>query len=212
MSSKLESYLQALPDGLASYPQCQTKASSFRSFTDYMIEASGRGFLAELPQEVRDLVDRPPEFSAWVPSVHWNLLLAAYLDASSKSDQEVLQWYYDSQLNFFTSKVYAPLFKVMTPAIILRGAKSRFSNFHTAVDVSVERWTNKNFDVRLAFPDHLLPDWRLELIGVSIRAALDVGGHDAGVYLREHDAGGALFSATIGSLGESVAPSEAGQL
>ena len=199
MTDRYRTYLGLLPDGIDSYPHCQTKNSAMRILTNRLSALEDKSFLDDLPPQVRALIEAPPEYSAWVPSVHYVLLLAAYLDHETELELKMGEWYYSDQLSLLANKIYAPLFKVMNPEIILRGAKSRFSNFHTSVDVSVERWAKEQFSIRLDFPNHLLPDWRLELIGEGIRAALDVGGHESAVQLKDCDAGSARFSALWGA-------------
>ena len=64
----LEEYIAGLPDGLASHPQCQAKASLYRSLID--TKGLEPDDVDALPPDLRSLVIHPVPISSWIPEVH----------------------------------------------------------------------------------------------------------------------------------------------
>lgn len=85
----LARYLAALPEGLDSYPESQSKGSLVRSTLQWH---DARELLSELPETLALLVREPPPAAIWTPAVHGIALVHAVCDRYYRSDEEVLAW------------------------------------------------------------------------------------------------------------------------
>lgn len=134
MASRLSSYLDELPAGLGSYPECEAKASLLRA----LLEACPPLHQARLPAELSELLLRPPGANSWIPEVH---LVAAHLviaEALGLSDEEMLERTYQANRALTRSPMYRALARVASPMMLLRGAKAGWGLLHRGVHLTLQ--------------------------------------------------------------------------
>jgi hypothetical protein len=73
----MRSYLERLPLGVDSHPECEVKASVLR---DVLATRSLGDVLDALPVPVRELVTDPPPINAWIREVHALVAMLAIRD------------------------------------------------------------------------------------------------------------------------------------
>jgi hypothetical protein len=113
----LARYLDALPDGLASYPECKTRGTLVSSAVFGHVASS---FPRGLPAPLRALIVAPPLPGAWVPAVHSDAVFFAICDRHHPTGDEVLAWTRERTLRTAQSKMYRALTRIVGPGMLLR--------------------------------------------------------------------------------------------
>ncbi len=162
----LAAYVASLPDGLNSYPHCQSKAALYRSLLADRPLAEAD--LAALPADLRRLVQAPKTVASWIPEVHSHALMLAVYDRRFDSLAAFEQYSFLVQRQLFASRIYAILMKAATPSLLLRGVSLRWKAFHKGSRLVAEAVRSHSAVVRLDQPagvwDHV--------VGVALGAAL----------------------------------------
>lgn len=171
----LAAYLDRLPEGLDSYPECQAKCSLMMSaLDDYSLDAC----LAGLPADLADLVQNPPPRVEWIPQVHFRAVLRAIRDHYFASAEEFVAWSYGAQHRMLSGPLYRILFSVIGTDRLLRNVHSRWTHFHRGIQLDVEKGDH-SVDGCFRFPAHMYTQIDLEATMLGIRAALElVGAHE----------------------------------
>jgi hypothetical protein len=199
-ASLLQEYLDELPEGLQSYPDCRTKGSAVRLLVNGITDNAQGQDLDKIPVELKRLLHSPPATADWVPGVHYTALNAIFVDECFSSREESLLWVYSAQTRFLGGKIYAPLFKLLPTATLLAGAQRRYCQFHQGVEVDVQAVQTAAHRVTLTFPSNFMPVWRLNIVGESIRAGLDLSGVSSRSVLVSHTQTSAIFEVSWGEL------------
>ena len=169
----LAHYLDRVPQGLSSYPDCQANVSLVRS----MLEEHSLGkFAPELPPPLAELILQPPPLSAWMPEVHLRAILRIIHDRVLTDRRAFVKWTYDAQKRLLSGPMYRLLFSVMSMDRLGDSAPSRWTRFHRGSTMQVEIG-EKRSKVSFAFPPHLFDDLDLEasLAGLQVAIEMMVG-------------------------------------
>lgn len=131
--ARLGRYIAQLPEGLASFPECEAKASVHRRVVDY----SGLA-LTGLPPELQRLIDEPPTHSTWIPQCQSLALLLATLDAVNLDQEAEVKWIRKASTHVFSSPMYRILMWAATPRTLFKGAHMRWSAFFRGSNLEAE--------------------------------------------------------------------------
>jgi hypothetical protein len=178
-------YLDRLPQGCSSYPQCVAKASFLcQSLKDRPIDVA-RG---ALPEPVEALIRRPPALTAWIPEVHFNAAMFAMRDIhfpGLHGREEFRRWTYKLAASLFQTTLYRALFFVVSPMRLLRGMESRWHTFHRGgVELHLVEERKTLARIRITYPDFLYVDLGLVGVQTSVQAAVEAaGGREVSVVL-----------------------------
>ncbi len=167
-------YIEALPEGLDSYPEIETKASLVRSTLEG--RPLPRARLQDLPATLRKLAESPPPVSAWIPEVHSHALLLAVYDASCKSLEDFERYCYLRQRRLFDGPLYQVVLKMVSPKFLRRTARYRWGALHRGTKFEIERVDASGATVLIRHPPNL---WNRPLrvaLAAGIRASLDLSG------------------------------------
>ena len=168
----LSNYLDALPNGLDSYPDVRAKASLYRSVLDHgAIED-----VSVLPEPLRRLATDPAPVSAWIPEVHSHALMSAVRDLCFESDAAFVQHAYDRQRELFDGRLYRIMLALASPSLLLRTAALRWRTFHRGSTFSVESSDGTETRVRIDHPPHLWDDLLTDALVAGLEAVLDLSG------------------------------------
>ncbi len=181
---KAARYIDSLPRGLASHPQCQVKGSVLRQ----MIESTPTPFPTEgLPSDLRSMIDAPPLPSDWIPEVCFNALMLAHEDVI---DPRVFrEWVYTRNRQLFSSSLYRILFLVVSPERLIVGMTHRWRAFRRGTELQTLERSKNRVVVELSYPENLYELHALTNLTVAVTAALDAaGGKNSDVKLVHHDA------------------------
>lgn len=168
-------YLERLPDGLDSYPQCVAKASLLSHALESRPISPPPG---SVPEPVQRLIEQPPPVSAWIPEVTFNAaVLAIYDEVFGGTDSKGFEdWVCDMNRQLFASPLYRVLFAFVSPSRLVSLSTSRWSAFHRGSTLTLLEARRDSSRIRLEFPPRLFG--RVMLVGFTagVRAAAMVAG------------------------------------
>ncbi|MGI5860558.1 MAG: hypothetical protein ACOX6T_00710 [Myxococcales bacterium] len=168
---RVAAYIAQLPDGLASYPQCQIKGALFRSALSYLplpeVEPGA------LPDEVLKLVREPPRQSDWIPEVAAMAYNVAYADARKLSDAEFLDVMLEANRRSFAGPIYKILLGLASPYLLVAAGGARWGTMHRGSTLTIEKSDSHECDGRLAFPPRLFTELMLLDFSRAMQAALE---------------------------------------
>jgi hypothetical protein len=170
----LAKYLDTLPNGVASYPECCVKASVLR----HNIGARPLGPEVELPPLVRQLVDNPPPVTEWIPEVHFNLAMLAIreLHFNAPNFNEYRVWAYAQNRKLLGAPLYRVLFALLSPERLLRGIEKRWAAFRRGTEFHVANEAVGRAELRIHNPAFLYPELALQGMAMALQAAIDSAG------------------------------------
>lgn len=168
-------YVERLPDGLASYPECTAKAALLRDILDSRpLDATAD----DIPEALRMTIASPPPVSSWIPEVHFVASsLAIYGRYFGGDDlQGFDEWICARNSALFRKPLYRVLIALMSPERLLVGASKRWGAFHRGTTLTLLQHTPTSALVRLEFPPHLFGDELMRGFAAGMRAAAIVAG------------------------------------
>lgn len=170
--ASLAAYLDRLPQGLDSYPECQAKCSLLLSaIEDFRLERA----LSSLPPELADLVQHPPPRVEWISQVQFRCVLRVIHDECFKSTADFLAWSYEAQRRMLGGPLYRILFSLIGPERLLKNVQSRWTHFHRNLPLQVQLG-EQHVDGSFRFPAHMYDRIDLEATLLGMRAALELSG------------------------------------
>jgi len=169
----LQDYLDALPLAEESYPDYLQKASVYRQF---LALTPGAGLAEALPPSVRRLVTDPEPVSAWIPEVHAVAIYLSAYDVGFADEVAYLEHWKKVNDALLGGPLYRILMRVVSPTIVLRGARSRWGNFHRGLGFHVDNLSPGNLEARLTYPVALLPEVLAVSYTSAFQAALELAG------------------------------------
>lgn len=179
-------YLERLPAGLRSHPQCLVKASVLRDVLD--ARPLSLEDMSALPEEVHDLAKAPPPVSAWVSEVHSIVLMLAIRDrhfAAGEAGHEAYeQWTYERNRRLLARPLYRAVFLLLSPERLLRGAERRWGVFRRGSTLELVSREEGVARMRTVYPSFLAEETVAHGLRGALRAATELaGGRDASVDL-----------------------------
>jgi hypothetical protein len=165
---QLRAYLDRLPAGLDSYPECRAKASLYRGMTDGLtVDASG------LAPELVDLLEQPRPVTDWIPEVHSHAILLAQYDQHF-DDLEVFGAHsYAYQHRMWSSKLYAFMMRFVSPQRLIASTSQRWAQFHRGSTLQATRTGDDTAEVVLETPPWIYDAILLRSLTEGLRAVLD---------------------------------------
>jgi hypothetical protein len=170
-------YVDRLPQGCASYPQCVAKASFLcQSLKDKPIDVAP----GALPEPVESLIRTPPAVTAWIPEAHFNAAMFAVRDIhfpGLRGREDFRRWTHQLAATLFQTTLYRALFFVVSPMRLLRGIESRWHAFHRGgVELRIVEERKTLARIRITYPDFLYVDLALVGLQTSVQAAVEAAG------------------------------------
>lgn len=169
---RLAEYVRALPEGLASYPECKSKGSLVvTAIEGHDVEHLGDG----LPAEVAALLREPPLSGLWIPAPLSDAVFYVIVDAYYPTAEAMLEWTYERTMRASRSKMYRALTRVAGPTALLRMSAAAHGLFQKGTDLKATR-RKDGVDLRLTHPPWLHGGWNhLSNVGL-FRALLEITG------------------------------------
>jgi len=186
-------YLEALPKGAASYPQCLDKGSG----TQRLLKIRNpRPTPGSLPDEIARFIATAPVASAWIPTVVAESITLAIRDEFFSSDDDFWYWLKTTVRSLFRSPIYRVMLALASPGRLLASIQNRWEQFHRGSTLQiVDRPTPKSVVMRMRFPPRLYLALTLRNYAVSFAAAAEVArGRNVKVELGDFDETSALFA------------------
>ena len=180
---QLASYLDGLPDGLASHPACETKASLARSALD---GHDAEKIAAALPEPLASFVRAPAPAGVWIPAVWSDAVFHAVCDVYYPTETAMRDWTFERSILLARNPLYRGMLKVVGPERMFRmGPRmNRLFQRGTTLDNQVE---SKRVLSHLTFPWKLHDAVNLSSNVPAIRAlAVITGGKGVRATMVEH--------------------------
>ncbi len=193
MYQRLDDYLAALPEGLASFPECRVKASLFRAaLASYPLRAPRQG----LPGPLVRLFDSPPPVTEWLPEVVSVAAHYAIADAQELNDDAAVDWMYRTNRQLAQSRLYRAVTAVASPRLALRGAKMAWGMIRKGTNLSVEL-DDDSARITITHPEGVWTELVHRATGAGFRAVLESSrGTDVRVKLAVSRADRAIYDCT----------------
>lgn len=183
---RLAAYLDSLPEGLQSHPQCTCVAEVF---SEVLQAHPNLGHHAGIPAPLAALLLTPPKPTQDIPEVLSTASRMLLRDVAYNHDVAYLQFMEALSAKVFAKPMYRMLMYVMSPSLILMGAQRRWARFRKGTTLRAEpRSTDGTVELVLSFPHRLFPPLALETFGGAYCAALKASrARNVNVLLRDHD-------------------------
>ncbi|RYF07629.1 MAG: hypothetical protein EOO40_08280 [Deltaproteobacteria bacterium] len=168
----LTAYLNALPQGLDSYPEVKTRA-------DYTLLLRPR---LKAALEVPTLGTLRPHLTAdyksgeWVPETVYAALCALAQDRVWPSEEAYHQGMSEVAAAMYQAPLYRAVMLLLSPSLIAMGAAHRWHTFHQGSDLKVTKQGKQSADLTLSFPDKVFSKPALRSLGAVFCAALTGAG------------------------------------
>lgn len=189
----MRAYVDRLPAGLASYPDCVAKAALLRDIlASRPLDASAD----DIPDDLRAVIANPPPVSSWLPEVQFVASsLAIYGRYFGGDDLRGFEeWICTRNMALFRKPLYRVLIALMSPERLLVGASKRWTAFHRGTTLTLLEHTPMYALVRLEFPPHLYGSELMHGFAAGMRAAAIVaGGRNVASGLDEPTATSAVY-------------------
>ncbi len=173
-SSRTEAWLERLPNGVDSFPDCQVKGSLLRRLVkSQMLQPHAD----TLPDPVRAWFAVPPLPSAWVPELHLFALLHALRD--HVYDDAALAEFVSSGIHrMLSSPMYKLMFLVVSPKRLLQGIGRRWDQFHQGTVLEVGGDRGATIDAVVTHPPNMYSSTIHHVTAASFRTAVVAAGGD----------------------------------
>ena len=170
----LTRYVNALPEGLDSYPKALASGVIVLSLLRNPVRRPPLGI--GLPSPLEDLICTPPAASAWVPVVRLCAFHAAVYDfafADKGGMPAYEEWTFERNLQLTKNPLYREFLAVESPEALLASFNSgRWSAFYRGTSLHVMSAAKRSASLRLTHPAYAWPEISRIAIGVALRAAL----------------------------------------
>lgn len=170
---RLNAYLRALPAGLASHPEAETKASLLVGALEDKPLAE---YASRLPAELAAVVTQPLLVSTWMSAVLAQAMFLAIADAHALTDDAFESWSRATQLTLLRRPLYRALAVVASPAILLQGAERRWRSFHRGSVISVAAQSPAHVHIALEHPTNLYAPTNLRGFAGGFAAVAELAG------------------------------------
>jgi hypothetical protein len=169
----LTQYVDALPEGLDSYPKALTSGAIILSLLLDPLRRPPLG--VGLPSPLEDLICTPPAATAWVPLVKLCAFHAAVYDfafAEKGGVPAYEEWTFQRNLQLTKNPLYRKILAVESPEALLASYSSgRWSAFYRGTSLHVMNVAKHSASLRLTHPAHAWPEISRIALGAALRAA-----------------------------------------
>lgn len=163
-------YVSGLPNGLASYPHCTSKASLALMLVKGIPSPAPR--LDDVPELLRGYLTNPPS-GMWVPEVEAMAVSLIIADHYRMTEVQHLEWLKNQNRSFFSSLMYRAVMSFFSPASLVSKAPDRWAAVHRGSTLSLQPVGPCDVDAFLDFPSRLFPTIALQQLTAVFEAALD---------------------------------------
>ena len=147
----LTHYIGALPSGLASYPDCETKGTLLRTLLHgYAFDPSW----TTLPRELREILEKPPLPTQWVRTALSDAIFYVLCDTYHPTAEATFRSTYDRTIMVANSATYRVLTRLAGLRNFLRGAVKIHGLFQRGTEISLEL-RDEEAEVVLSHPPYL---------------------------------------------------------
>jgi hypothetical protein len=166
-------FVAGLPHGLASYPECQQKASLVRALLEGAPIDVPAGLL---PPAIAELLANPPPANVWLPVAVGRAAWLAVLDLRFPNDDETALAFADGTYGALArSSMYSQLLHHLPPSVIARGASLRWRALYRGIELELRHVSAEGASGFMRYPAHLTPRFNAistaRGLAISLRAS-----------------------------------------
>jgi len=169
---RARAYLQSLPAGLDSFPECRVRAEVY---TDVRESFPELGKDTSLPPRVSAYFKGHHD-KQWISEVLGQVINLLARD-SLPGDDAFLDYTYGLNQRLFQSSFLRHLMRLVTPTLIVMGAAQRWGTLHEGTTLTAGKIVRKSDGNRttgtLHFPAGLYPELFLRALVPAFRAGID---------------------------------------
>lgn len=170
--TQAEAYIEQLPDGLDSYPDCRARLQVFMVFLERVPRHRWTPDFAAAIEPYLDVAD-----SAWVPEVLCSTITLMVRD-QLRSDDALVKLAYEESVALYHKPLYRALMMVLSPTLVAMGTAKRWAASHRGSELAVEKWDRNKDDtvihLELRHPPGLFLNLHHLAYGEALRAAAAV--------------------------------------
>lgn len=172
MPSLTDAYLEQLPNGLASYPDCTARLEIFMVLLDRIPKERWHPrFAAAIERYLMDVR------RAWVPEVLCSTITMMLRDQLD-SDEALQTVAYAESLALYKRPLYRALMMVLSPTLLAMGTARRWGATHRGTELEAVKWEHHGEEttvhLELRHPAGLFQRVHHLAYGEALRAAADV--------------------------------------
>jgi hypothetical protein len=161
-------YLDALPEGWKSYPECKASASLINALRAIGAFAD----LATLPPALASLVSRPLRDDEWIPEVEYVALMLAILDDSFGGDRRAfLDWASEANARRM-ARTIDPAILTTSLDVLLENTAALWNRFHRGTTLRVVGARRDGSMTRFDYPLRLYPAVLIDYIASACATSL----------------------------------------
>lgn len=149
---RLREYTQSLPDGLASYPECQTKTTVA---LNALADLDPRELAEDAPEELAALILNPPPMGVWMPATHSDAIFHLVCDKYYPTDELMREWCYKRTKAAADNPFYAAILRVSGPRMFYAMSARTHGLFQRGTYIELLANTGKRVSFRMTFPPRL---------------------------------------------------------
>lgn len=168
LGDQLQQYLERLPDGWASFPECTAKSVLFSKL---VVHARSEW----LPPELVQRLEHPMLPTTWAPEVEQVALMLAIYDHRVHSRADEARFHEEMvelNLELFRSPSYAPLVANAAPGRLIRMMSESWQLFHRGSTLTLRESHADRVWIDFRFPSLLFPEATVRTRMSSLRGAL----------------------------------------
>lgn len=163
-------YMSGLPDGIASYPQAQTRVDIGAQARSRWPDLADR---PDIPQDIREAIQRPWVDGEWISEVVFMAYHALIRDVIYRDDTLFQQFCYDVSKESFSTPIMRAMMHFVSPALLVMGASKRWAMMKRGSELKAIKSAKDNLTVRLTYPPNLYHRCMLEGFSQSFRAGIN---------------------------------------
>lgn len=163
-------YVAGLPNGLASYPECTSKASLPLMLVKGMPAPVPRP--EDVPEPLRHFLAKPPS-GMWVPEVEAMAISLIIADHYRMTEHQHLDWLKSQNRSFLSSLMYRAVMSLFSPAALIPKAPDRWAAVHRGSKLTANFVGPRDIDIILEFPPRLFATIALQQLTAVFEAALE---------------------------------------
>ncbi len=170
-----QEYIDGLPEGLASYPDCRTRGSLVRAITDS--HPCERLRAASIADELRPLLSPQLPVSALIPEVHYVAFVCLFYELEFDSWAEFETFWLNRNTRLAKNIAYRALFNAIGPKNLVKFVGIRVSHFKKGpISMKARECENRKAIVRLEGPPLLYPDLIADAWTIAFKAFVAAAG------------------------------------
>lgn len=149
---RLRAYIHSLPDGLASYPECQTKTTVA---LNALVDMDPLELADGAPDELAKLILNPPPLGVWMPATYSDAIFHLACDTYFPTNELMTEWCYQRTKAAAKNPLYTAILRVSGPRMFYAMSARTHGLFQRGTNIELLANTGKRVSFQMTFPPRL---------------------------------------------------------